>query len=266
MDDNTRSRDLFASLQILASSTPGASLDLGTSGVGSLTMTTPFALFNGVITTAAAPDIREIDRWAKPFERSSLPWSIQLRGEPTPAVVALAASYGLTDRHLEPLMCASLPTPCPAPDLQPGDIRAAQATRIREDSAALYLAALAEGSGASADALGVLVSPTLLKHPAVAAYLTLVDDEPVATGMTILADDVLGVLNMSTVPAHRRRGYARGVLLEMLAAGAQAGARTAVLQASEAARPLYESVGFQTVETWTYLLAPDADPSDPADR
>lgn len=254
MDDSTPSRALFESLRILARSTPGASLDLGPSGVGGLTMTTPFALFNGVITTASSPEVGEIDRWAQSFEGSPLPWSIQLRGEPPPAVVDLAASYGLTDRHVEPLMCAALPATGTA--RRPAGTQDARPRRVRGEAARQYLAALAAGSEAPADALAVLASPGLLDDPAVAAYLTLFDDEPVATGMTTLAGRSLGVLNMSTVPAHRRRGHARAVLVEMLTAGARAGARTAILQASEAARPLYESVGFRTLETWTYLLPP----------
>ena len=115
MDESAHSQALFASLRVLASSTPGASLELGDAGVGAMTMTTPFALFNGVITTSLTPEVEEIDRWARLFETSLLPWSIQLRGEPTPALVALAASYGLTDTHAEPLMYASL-SPAGSPD------------------------------------------------------------------------------------------------------------------------------------------------------
>lgn len=83
---------LFESLGVLARSTPGAWLEIGPAGVGAMVMTTPFALFNGVITTSPAPDVDEIDRWAARFRRSPLPWSIQLRGEPTDAVVELAAT------------------------------------------------------------------------------------------------------------------------------------------------------------------------------
>lgn len=132
-------------------------------------------------------------------------------------------------------------------------------TQVWGISTAQYLAVLAEGSEAPADALGVLASAAVLDHPAVAAYLATSDGEPVATGMTTLVDGVLGVLNMSTIPRHRRRGHARAVLLEMLAAGTRSGARRAILQASDAGQALYESMGFQTVETWTYLLAPDTD-------
>lgn len=266
MDETLCGPALFESMRALVRSTPGASLEIGSRGVGAMLMTTPFAMFNGVVTTSLAPEVDEIERWAErvresaPVRDAGLPWSIQLRGEPSAAVVAVAAAYGLTERHTEPLMGVALgatagesvATDTP---MHAGGGRAV--TRVRGDAAARYLAALAEGSEAPADALAVLASPALLDDPAVAAYLAMSDGEPVATGMTTLSDGVLGVLNMSTVPAHRLRGHARAVLAEMLVTGTRSGARAAVLQASAAAQPLYESVGFRTVETWTYLLAPD---------
>lgn len=266
MDETLYGPALLESLRVLVRSTPGACLEIGSQGVGAMTMTTPFALFNGVVTTSLSPDTGEIDRWAAGFRGSPLPWSIQLRGEPSPTVVALAASYGLTEHHREPLMGVALTDR--ARGGHGGEAASVPAsvtvTRVCGSAAAQYLSALAEGSEAPADALAVLASPALLDDPAVAAYLALSGGEPVATGMTTLAGDVLGVLNMSTVPAHRRRGHARAVLVEMLEVGARSGARAAVLQASDAGQRLYESVGFGTVETWTYLLAPDAAADDRA--
>lgn len=278
MDETLFGPALLESLRVLVRSTPGAFLEIGPHGVGAMTMTTPFAMFTGVVTTDLAPDAGEIGRWAERFRASPLPWSIQVRGEPSPAVLALAAGYGLTERHTEPLMGVVLGVRVPGPVLgsAPG-MRApeplagavprtgdpmrgggsAVVEQVRGESADRYLSTLAAGSEAPADALAVLASPALLDDPAVAAYLALSDGDPVATGMTTRAGDVLGVLNMATVPAHRRRGHARAVLVEMLADGIRSGARAAVLQASDAAQHLYASVGFRTVETWTYLIAPD---------
>ncbi len=252
MDETLYGPALLESLRVLVRSTPGAFLEIGPHGVGAMTMTTPFAMFTGVVTTSLAPDVDEIGRWAERFRASPLPWSIQLRGEPSPAVLALAAGYGLTERHTEPLMGVALGVRDP---MRGGG--SAVVEQVRGESADRYLSTLAAGSEAPADALAVLASPALLDDPSVAAYLALSDGAPVATGMMTRAGDVVGVLNMATVPAHRRRGHARAVLVEMLAAGVRSGARAAVLQASDAAQHLYASVGFRTVETWTYLMAPD---------
>lgn len=54
------------------------------------------------------------------------------------------------------------------------------------------------------------------------------------------------VVNMYTEPAHRRRGLARLVMDAILAWCREAGLRTVYLHASDAGRPLYEALGFES--------------------
>lgn len=53
------------------------------------------------------------------------------------------------------------------------------------------------------------------------------------------------IMNMYTLPAYRRRGLARRILLEILAWARAAGLTRAALHASEQARPLYYGLGFR---------------------
>ena len=62
-----------------------------------------------------------------------------------------------------------------------------------------------------------------------------------------------GVFNIATVPAYRGRGSGRAVTSRIVADGVARGADLAYLQSSEDGYPLYQSMGFRTVETWTYL-------------
>lgn len=63
-----------------------------------------------------------------------------------------------------------------------------------------------------------------------------------------IGDDA-SIQYVATDAAHRRLGYARRVLLAMLAAAQATGARTATLQASPDGLPLYEQLGFRSVAT-----------------
>jgi len=67
------------------------------------------------------------------------------------------------------------------------------------------------------------------------------------------------VLNMYTEPAFRRQGLARLVLETIVAWSAEQGIRSLFLHASNAGRPLYESMGFApTNEMRLVLFRPPA--------
>ena len=62
---------------------------------------------------------------------------------------------------------------------------------------------------------------------------------------------VIGLDYVSTAPDHRRKGYARAVLLSALGDAVREGCTMAVLQATEMGRPLYLSLGFRELGTTT---------------
>jgi GNAT superfamily N-acetyltransferase len=77
--------------------------------------------------------------------------------------------------------------------------------------------------------------------------LARMDGEPAATGYARLEGDWLYIASVATFPERRRLGLARAVSDRLLAWGAEAGARRAILQAetkNTAAQALYAALGF----------------------
>lgn len=76
-----------------------------------------------------------------------------------------------------------------------------------------------------------------------------------AVGLAVHEDDLVGLFDVVTAPAHRRRGYARALVSGLIGWGARAGARHAYLQvvgSNAAAIALYESLGFRRLYSYWY--------------
>ncbi len=94
-------------------------------------------------------------------------------------------------------------------------------------------------------------TPSMLASPTVATYVGKVGGVPVAMGVGSRYDDVVGLFSICTLPEYRGRGYGAAIT-ERIAADAFAhGCSLAYLQASPMGQPVYERLGYTTVETWT---------------
>ncbi|MBD3235976.1 MAG: GNAT family N-acetyltransferase [Candidatus Eisenbacteria bacterium] len=81
----------------------------------------------------------------------------------------------------------------------------------------------------------------------------------VACGMAVLGEALLGLFDLVTDPAHRRRGHARALAADLLAWGARRGARLAYLQVMRDNAPalrLYEKLGFREAYGYWYRVPP----------
>ncbi len=90
------------------------------------------------------------------------------------------------------------------------------------------------------------------------AHLSLAG-ETAAVGMGVLERGWLGVFNMSTHPAFRRRGAAKAILGALAGwAATNGGTRTylQVMEKNAPARALYEGLGFSTLYHYHYRKAP----------
>ena len=82
-----------------------------------------------------------------------------------------------------------------------------------------------------------------------------IDDQPAAVGLGVVEAGWLGIFCMGTAPALRRRGAARAILRTLAIWAQLQGADHAYLQVMDqnnAARPLYASVGFETLYHYHY--------------
>lgn len=78
---------------------------------------------------------------------------------------------------------------------------------------------------------------------------------PVGTVMLHGTDvSIAGIHSMGILPEQRKKGYARALLMQTLCRAQSDGFMHAVLQASEAALPLYQSIGFETQFTLQNLI------------
>lgn len=85
----------------------------------------------------------------------------------------------------------------------------------------------------------------LLGTPECTIYVGYAGGLPVTSGLGWRSGRVIGVYAISTVPAARRHGYGEAMTTRVMADGIAAGCDVAVLQASEAGRPMYERLGFR---------------------
>ncbi|MBE1604676.1 GNAT family N-acetyltransferase [Actinopolymorpha pittospori] len=211
----------------------------------------PVASLNAIISPALEPDADEIADLADSAKEAGFPWSIQVRGEPTPLVTEVAAAHGLTRRNAMPLMIR-WPDEGPPPQSDHGALRV---RAVPADQLGAYTRLLEDGFEAPHGTFEVMASPSLAEMPGITFYLAEVDGVPVGTGMASVSEDLLGIFNITTLPRYRRRGYGRALTLEIAREGYVAGATTAYLYASKMGARVYESAGFRTEEHLTAISA-----------
>jgi N-acetylglutamate synthase len=236
----------YSAITLLAQAHPAGWSVLGANGTELLISGSQMSSLNGVFARDLAPDAAEIARLAPFAAAAGLPWSIAVRGEPTPEILEIARRHGRTARHDTPMLV------CPAESTR---LRGGDTSRVRQITSAdreVFAATLAAGFNAPASVIRSLMVDELIDPP-FAAYLVELGGIPVATGFGIRTGDHIGVYDIAVLPRFRGRGFGRLVTERVMLDGFAAGATTAYLQSSSAGRPLYESMGFRTLETWTYL-------------
>src|SRR5687767_5910440 len=82
-----------------------------------------------------------------------------------------------------------------------------------------------------------------------------VDGTPVASAAVFLVDGHRYVALVATLPDRQRRGYAESVMRHALdVAGAKYGEKPTVLHATDAGRPVYARMGYETIATHTAFI------------
>lgn len=100
---------------------------------------------------------------------------------------------------------------------------------------------------------GQALPPRVLELPGWRVWLAYLRDVPAAAAYTYDDGHATGVYWLATLPAHRSRGLAHAVLTTAIAARPE---HEFTLVATEAGRPLYESLGFATVAVATWHTRP----------
>lgn len=211
----------------------------------------PIATLNAIISPKLNPDPGVIASLAAAESPWDVPWSIHLRGEAaSPQVAEVAVRYGLSGQASQPLMVRRPEQGLP----EPSDAGSLRVRAVAPEEVELYTRTLAGGFEVPYELFLVLANPGLAQVEGITCYLAEVDGVPVGTAMTSIVNSLTGIFNVTTLPAHRRRGYGRMLTTELVRTGFAAGAPTVFLYSSKMGEDLYASLGFRTEESLTILL------------
>lgn len=185
-----------------------------------------------------------------------LPGILLLPDSASPEATEAARASGMTAVARMPLMTRGPGGPPPDPRFRtrtattPGDL--ASANR-------LIASAFELPPGTVSDAF----RPTLLSAADVAIEVIRDGEEPVGCLQVTAHGPLVGIWSMATPPEHRRRGVARAGLGHVLTHRLPSAASRAFLIATDAGRPLYDALGFETV-AWcsAWLWQPTAGAGD----
>ncbi len=213
----------------------------------------PFNLVLGVRADVKEDDIVDL---LDLLEGTRLPHSLQLRPGTDVAITAVAQARGMTHVGDPPLMVI---------DDRPGldDVRGAAGFVIRPllpEEASIHAGLVAQAFGAPVEAMRQFLVPPLLEADGVRCFVGEIDDTVVATGLGLTVGDMVGVFNIATAEAHRGHGYGAAITAHVVVDAMGRGARWGLLQSSPMGLPIYERLGFVTLERWaSWHSAPPVD-------
>jgi GNAT superfamily N-acetyltransferase len=108
------------------------------------------------------------------------------------------------------------------------------------------------GFGMDREVLEGLAASTLFDRGFGAGLIAELDGVPACTGVSVAAGDWVGVFIVATIDAFRRRGLGAALTAKLVTDAVERnGVSRALLQSSEMGKPVYESLGFVSVEDWT---------------
>jgi len=213
--------------------------------VASLSPNTPDrSIFNSVY--AAGPDALEaaIDELAATYADAGVrAWTVWVPDHDRRSAELLASRGHVLDAapRTMGLELSDLQTPGPLPsdvELVPGEL-----STIGQINDRAY--------GIEGPGWGVAIEREPdLEHE---SLMAVIDGEPVACAMVLDHGDDAPVTAVATLPEHRRKGLAGGIVTELLESARRRGRRTGTLQASRAGAPVYSRLGFADVgfiELW----------------
>ncbi|MEU4528635.1 GNAT family N-acetyltransferase [Micromonospora ureilytica] len=209
------------------------------------------ATLNAAYDRSTEPDLGSLDEMATEVGRQAAHWSIMVRGEAGDEVADLAARHGLLARSDLPFLA------CATDDIafSGGSTQHPSVRQVGAAESDLYTEILTRSFEVPDGLFGSLMGGAVLDADSITGYLAEESGQPVGTGLGMRNSGMVGVFNIAVLPSARGRGLGRLITETVLRDGIAAGADAAYLHTSAMGQPLYESMGFTLVETWTMFHA-----------
>jgi len=226
----------------LARPIPGAQV-LRRDGLAAVISGIPLPSHNPVWLERPDPELADLASLLDEVEARRVPFTLELRPGSGKAFAELAAARGMTAAGEEPLMAVD----------KAADVRLPDELSIRllaPHEAPVHARLCIAGFGMPDDVARRSVTEDTLKSSAVRCYVGEVAGQPVTTSLTITTGAFTGIIDVATDPRYRGRGFGTAITERSVADGLAAGASWCWLQSSDQGYPVYESYGFQLVESW----------------
>ena len=219
---------------------PGVEMHMTRSCVLGLTGE-PLADFN-MLTLGRDPDAEAfLTRSIARAKERGLPLLAMMSPHAAQTLAPAAARLGLTAAGAAPLMVLRAGTA-----VRPG--RPVKITRALGPE----LVGIAGDLAAAAfdvprDAVARCIDVVLTETAGVETYIAWSDDGPMSAVSVTPTGNTAGISVMATPPEHQRKGMGRALLTQVIADYRSRGVERFHLTATEAGRPLYASLGFETI-------------------
>ena len=212
----------------------------------------PYADCNMAVIDAEGEPEATLTRFVGRLRERRLPALFNLSSAAAPGLRDVALGLGLEEAGVTPLMVLGADDPrCGTRVASRG--QEAIAWRVTDPSDLEGVASVCgQAFDAAHDSMMRMLDPTVLGVPGLDIFLACAGGEPVSALATTVNGGYIGIWAMATSPPCQRRGYGHAALSFALDYH-QGTAERFYLTASDAGRPLYEGLGFTTVEespTW----------------
>jgi GNAT superfamily N-acetyltransferase len=202
----------------------------------------PIADINCVIVAGGSDAEKRLREFHRIIATAELPAIIMLAGPVAARLGQVARELGLTAAGTAPLMM-HLPRQSPHAS---GDYIVERVTDAAGFEAALEICIKAFGF--SDDSVRHVFGPAMLDIPGCDYFLARRGDQARTSVMTIRHGRFVGIYSMATPTEYQRQGAGRNLLESVIAYHLQRGATTFYLISTDKGHPLYEKIGFTTVD------------------
>ncbi len=211
---------------------------------------------NGVYFERRDPDPGTVATLLDEVAASGLPYILQTRpghdGRFTGPVADLVAGRGMSPAEAVPLMLlesADLRRPAPIGGFAVRPVTPAEVPR--------YIPVAAAGFEMPAAPLEQLINRDVLAAPGVRGYLGSWDGEPVTTAVSLTFGALTSLINIATVPGQRGHGFGTAITAHAVSEARAAGSPWCWLHSTPDGYPVYQRLGFRTIETAATWQSPE---------